>query len=52
MAVVSSTAVATLHQSVMFVIDKVIEEDCRMLLANKLESITLPDHTSARSSRA
>jgi hypothetical protein len=27
----------------MFVVDKVIEEDRRMLLANELESITLPD---------
>ena len=40
---VSSTAAATLRQLVMFVVDKVVEEDRRMLLANELESITLPD---------
>jgi hypothetical protein len=44
--VVSSTAAATLRQLVMFVVDKVIEEDRRMLLANELESITLPDGTT------
>ena len=42
---VSSTAAATLRQLVMFVVDKVVEEDRRMLLANELESITLPDGT-------
>jgi hypothetical protein len=41
--VVSSTAVATLHQLVMFIVDKVEQEDRRMLLVNVLESITLPD---------
>jgi Guanine nucleotide exchange factor in Golgi transport N-terminal/Dimerisation and cyclophilin-binding domain of Mon2 len=41
--VVSSTAAATLRQLVMFVVDKVVEEDRRLLLANELESITLPD---------
>ncbi|KAI9452204.1 hypothetical protein F5148DRAFT_1237059 [Russula earlei] len=45
-AVVSSTAAATLRQLVMFVVDKVIEEDRRLLLANELESITLPDGTT------
>ncbi len=45
-AVVSSTAAATLRQLVMFVVDKVVEEDRRMLLANELESITLPDRTT------
>jgi len=44
--VVSSTAAATLRQLVVFVIDKVVEEDQRMLLANELESITLPDGTT------
>jgi hypothetical protein len=45
--VVSSTAAATLCQLVMSVVDnlKVVEEDRRMLLANELESITLPDWT-------
>jgi hypothetical protein len=42
-AVVSSTAAATLRQLVMFVVDKVVEEDRRLLLANELESVTLPD---------
>jgi hypothetical protein len=41
--VVSSTAAATLRQLVMFVVDKVVEEGRRMLLANELESTTLPD---------
>ena len=45
-AVVSSTAAATLRQLVMFVVDKVVEEDRRMLLANELESITFPDGTT------
>jgi len=35
-----------LQQLVMFVIDKVVEEDCRLLLASELESITLPDGTT------
>ncbi len=43
---VSSTAAATLRQLVMFVVDKVVEEDRRMLLANELESITLSDGTT------
>ena len=30
----------------MFVVDKVVEEDRRILLANELESITLPDETT------
>ena len=30
----------------MFVVDKVVEEDRRMLLANELESITLPNGTT------
>jgi Guanine nucleotide exchange factor in Golgi transport N-terminal/Dimerisation and cyclophilin-binding domain of Mon2 len=45
-AVVSSTAAATLRQLVMFVVDKVVEEDRRMLLASELEPITLPDGTT------
>ncbi|KAI0300723.1 hypothetical protein B0F90DRAFT_1722805 [Multifurca ochricompacta] len=45
-AVVSSTAAATLRQLVMFVVDKVVEEDRRLLLASELESITLPDGTT------
>ena len=53
-AVVSSTVAVTLRQLVMFVINKIIEEDHRMLLANELESITLPngDDTSACPCRA
>jgi hypothetical protein len=39
----SSTAAATLRQLVMFVVNKVVEEDRRMLLSNELESITLPN---------
>ena len=42
----SSTAAATLRQLVMFVVDKVVEEDRRLLLASELESITLPDGTT------
>ena len=42
----SSTAAATLRQLVMFIVDKVIEEDRRLLLASELESITLPDGTT------
>jgi len=44
--VVSFTAAATLHRLVMFIVDKVVEEDRRMLLANEPESITLPDWTT------
>ncbi|KAH8990427.1 hypothetical protein EDB86DRAFT_3244911 [Lactarius hatsudake] len=44
-AVVSSTATAILRQLVMFVVDKVVKEDRRLLHANKLEPITLPDGT-------
>jgi hypothetical protein len=55
-AVVSSTAAATLRQLAMFTANKVTEEDPRMLLANELESITLPDGTTealrSRSRRA
>jgi hypothetical protein len=36
-AVVSSTAAATLRQLVMFIVDKIVEEDRRMLLANELQ---------------
>lgn len=43
---VSSTAAVTLRQLVMFVINKIVEEDHRMLLANELESITLPNGTT------
>ena len=44
----SSTAAATLRQLVVFVVDKVVEEDHRMLLrlASELEYITLPDVTT------
>jgi hypothetical protein len=45
----SSTAAATLRKLVMFVVDKVAQEDCRMPLANELESITPPDGTTQRS---
>jgi hypothetical protein len=38
----SSTVAATLRQLFMFIDDKVVEEDCCMLLANELESITPP----------
>src|ERR1700755_2491892 len=41
--VVSSTAAATLHQLVIFAVDR---EDCRMLLANELKSRTLLDGAS------
>jgi hypothetical protein len=44
--VVSSTAAAALRQLVMFVVDKVVEEHCSMLLANELQSIILPDWTT------
>jgi Guanine nucleotide exchange factor in Golgi transport N-terminal len=37
------TAAATLRQSVMIVVDRVVEEDRRMLLANELGPITLPN---------
>jgi hypothetical protein len=40
-AVMSSTAAATLRQLVIFVVNKVVEEDRCMLLSNELESITL-----------
>ena len=36
----------TLRQLVMFIINKIVEEDHRMLLANELESITLPNGTT------
>ncbi|EPQ52984.1 hypothetical protein GLOTRDRAFT_139951 [Gloeophyllum trabeum ATCC 11539] len=43
-AVVSSTAAATLRQLVMFVVDKVVDEDNQEELDHKLlEEITLPD---------
>jgi hypothetical protein len=45
-AVVSSTAAATLRQLVMFVVDKVIEDDRRLQLASELEPITPPDGTT------
>jgi hypothetical protein len=45
MAVVSSTAAVRVRQLVMFIVDKVVDEDRRMLLANELESITFPDGT-------
>ena len=46
-AVVSSTSAATtLRQLAMFVVDKIVEEDCRLLLASEPESITLPDGTT------
>ena len=48
-AVVSSTAAATLRQLVMFVVDKIVEEDRRLLLASVFRSITLPDRTTDHS---
>ena len=39
----SSTATMMLRQLVMFIIDKIFEEDRQILLASKLELITLPD---------
>jgi hypothetical protein len=42
-AVMSSTAAATLRQLVMFVVNKVVEADRRMVLSNELELITLPN---------
>ncbi|KAN0132209.1 hypothetical protein V8E53_009975 [Lactarius tabidus] len=45
-SVVSSTAAATLRQLFMFVVDKIVEEDRRLLHANELEPITLPDGTT------
>jgi hypothetical protein len=44
--VVSSTAAATLRKLIMCVVDKVVQEDHRMPLANELESITPPDGTT------
>lgn len=47
-AVVSSTAAATLRQLVMFVVDKMVEEDKRDSVDVKLaEHVTLPDGTTA-----
>ena len=43
--VVLSTA-AMLRQLVTFVVDKFVEGDLRLLLANALKSITIPDGTS------
>ena len=43
-AVVSSTAAATLRQLVMFVVDKVVDEDRRdEVLENERSDVTLPD---------
>jgi hypothetical protein len=36
----------------MFVVDGVVEEDCRLLLASELESTTLQDRTSGSLSPA
>jgi hypothetical protein len=44
-AVVSPAGAATPRQLVMFIVDKVVEEDRRMLV-NELESITLPETTT------
>ena len=44
-AVVSSTAAATLRQLVMFVVDKVVEEDKREVLSD-VEDTYLPDGTT------
>jgi hypothetical protein len=45
--VVSSTAAVILRQLVMLVVDKVVvDEDCHVVLANELESISLPDGTT------
>ncbi|KAG9312399.1 guanine nucleotide exchange factor in Golgi transport N-terminal-domain-containing protein [Chiua virens] len=47
-AVVSSTAAATLRQMVMFVVDKMVEEDKRESLDPKLlKDVILPDGTTA-----
>lgn len=47
-AVVSSTAAATLRQLVMFVVDKMVEEDKQDSVDVKLvEHVTLPDGTTA-----
>lgn len=47
-AVVSSTAAATLRQLVMFVFDKIVEEDKRDSIdPSLLEDVTLPDGTTA-----
>jgi hypothetical protein len=43
---VSSTAITALHALVVFVVDKVIEEDRRMLLVNELEPMARPDNTT------
>ena len=43
MAIVSSMAATMLPQLVMFIIDKVVKEDCCLLLVSKFESITLLD---------
>src|SRR5580698_9269714 len=45
-AVLSSTTAVTLRQSATFVIDKLVEEDRRMLLTNEPESMPLPDGTT------
>jgi len=45
-AIVSSTVAATPRQLVMFVVNKVIEEDRRLLYSSELESITLTDRTA------
>jgi hypothetical protein len=50
--VVSSTAAAALRQMVMFVVDKVVEEDRCMLLVDELQSITFPDGTTPALGRA
>jgi hypothetical protein len=52
MSMVSSMAVVALHQLVMFIVDKVVEEDRRMLLTNELQSITLPVWTTQALSSA
>ena len=51
-AVVSSHGGNDLRQLVMFVIDEVVEEDRRLLLACELESSTLQDRTSGSLSPA
>jgi hypothetical protein len=38
-----STAAAALRQLNIFVVDKIVEVDLRLLFADALESITLPD---------
>jgi hypothetical protein len=51
-AVVSSTVAVALHQSAMFIIDKVVEEDHRRINLESITACSGHDDTSARSRRA